>query len=89
MSVSSLKPEAFASFSFSYGKHETAKTILKAIEPDNVKAPPGISIDTEIEGSTLLVKISCARGIGSLIATIDDLLSCIQAAEKAIGELRA
>lgn len=89
MSVSSSEPEASAAFSFSYGKHETAKTILKAIEPDNVKAPRGISIDTEIEGSTLHVKISCARGIGSLIATIDDLLSCIQAAERAIGELRA
>ncbi|UCD44499.1 MAG: hypothetical protein JSV27_10305 [Candidatus Bathyarchaeota archaeon] len=89
MSVNKSEPDAFASFSFSYGKHETARTILKAIEPDNVEAPPGISIDTEIEVSTLLVKVSCERDIGSLIATIDDLLSCIQAAERAIGELRA
>jgi tRNA threonylcarbamoyladenosine modification (KEOPS) complex Pcc1 subunit len=87
--VSKSEPDAFASLSFNYGKHETANTILKAIEPDNVKSPPGISIDTEIEGSTLLVRVSCERGIGSLIATIDDLLSCIQAAERAIGELRA
>jgi hypothetical protein len=58
-----------------------AKTILLSISPDNEKTPPGIEILTKVEGNKLRLKIICEKNIGSLIATLDDLLQCLQIAE--------
>jgi hypothetical protein len=33
------------------------------------------------------VRIRCPKGVGSLISTLDDLLSCLAAAEKALTGL--
>jgi hypothetical protein len=33
------------------------------------------------------VRIRCPKGVGSLIQTLDDLLSCLAAAEKTLGSL--
>ena len=77
--------EASAVIEIVYADIETAHFILEAISPDNLKAPQGVSIETRVEGSILKVIVSCVRGVGSLTSTVDDLLSCVQAAEWAIG----
>lgn len=64
-----------------------ASSILEAISPDNVMIPEGIEIKTNLKENMLILIISCSKGVGSLIATLDDLLSCIQAAEKTINQL--
>ncbi len=77
--------EASAVIEIVYADTETAHFILEAISPDNLKSPQGISIETRVEGNILKIIVSCTRGVGSLTSTMDDLLSCVQAAERAIG----
>jgi hypothetical protein len=80
-------PESSTTIDITYNDPKTARSVLEAISPDNLGAPEGIDIEAKVEGSTLKLSISCNRDIGSLLSTVDDLLSCIQAAEKAIGEM--
>lgn len=87
MSGSSSGPEVSAAIDIRYGDADTARFIVEAISPDNLQAPQGVTIEAKANGCTLQVTVSCSRGVGSLIATIDDLLSCIQAAERAINEI--
>ncbi len=69
-----------------YGEDDTAKAIQKAITPDNLTVPDGMHIITMVQGSVLEIEVYTDRSIGSLVATLDDMLSCIQAAERAIEE---
>ena len=64
-----------------------AKAILLAMSPDNEKTPPGIEIITKVEGNKLIFKIICEKKIGSLIATLDDFLRCLQVAETTLKEV--
>lgn len=70
-----------------YSNVEIANAVLEAIGPDNCHAPEGIEIEAYLDGSVLNLEILCAKGVGSLITTLDDLLACISAAEKAISGL--
>ena len=70
-----------------YSDENTARAIQKAITPDNIGAPDGMHIMTLVEGATLEIEVFSDRSIGSLVSTLDDMLSCIQAAEKTLEEL--
>ena len=84
MSRSTSKSEA--KVTIEYVDQRTAEAILKAIEPDNLTST-GVDIVAEANGGVVTIKVGCSRGVGSLVATLDDLLSCIQAAEAALGTL--
>jgi tRNA threonylcarbamoyladenosine modification (KEOPS) complex Pcc1 subunit len=81
--------ESEATVTIQYVDQRTAEAILRAIEPDNLATTGGVKIDAEASGGVVTINVECSRGIGSLVATLDDLLSCIQAAEAALGELQA
>lgn len=87
LSGNSTESETSASIKITCGDEDIAGFILDAISPDNLQAPQGVDIEAEALGDTLMIEVSCSRGIRSLIATVDDLLSCIQAAEKALEEV--
>jgi hypothetical protein len=70
-----------------YRDKKTARAIQKAIIPDNIGAPDGIHIITVVEENVLGIEVISDRSIGSLVSTLDDLLSCIQAAEKTLQEI--
>ena len=80
-------PEASTTIDIHYEDSKTARSIMEAISPDNLDAPEGIDVATKVDGDILKISISCSRDIGSLLSTVDDLLSCIQAAERAIDEI--
>jgi len=80
-------PEASTTIDIHYEDSKTAQSIMEAISPDNLDAPEGIDIDAKVEGSILKISISCSRDIRSLLSTVDDLLSCVQAAERAIDKI--
>jgi tRNA threonylcarbamoyladenosine modification (KEOPS) complex Pcc1 subunit len=80
-----------AEFSIVYKSRKTANSIYKSILPDNVKTPSGLKIETKIRERETDVKIWCLKGIETLLATIDDMLSCIQVSEdilKIVEELQ-
>jgi len=70
-----------------YSDEKTAKAILGAISPDNMNLPNGMHITACTKRNTVELEIQTNRSIGSLVSTLDDLLSCIQAAEKALEEI--
>ena len=80
-------PEASTTIDIHYEDSKTARSIMEAISPDNLDAPEGIDVATKVDGDILKISISCSRDIGSLLSTVDDLLSCIQAAERVIGKI--
>ena len=67
-----------------YADEMMARAIQKAISPDNVGAPEGMHIMVYVKNNKLMIEIMCDRNIGSLVSTLDDLLSCVQAAEKTL-----
>ncbi|MCX6642279.1 MAG: KEOPS complex subunit Pcc1 [Candidatus Bathyarchaeota archaeon] len=78
---------AEAKITIRYSDMEIANAVLEAIGPDNCQVPEGIVIEATLVGSVLNLEILCAKGVGSFITTLDDLLACISAAEKAISGL--
>ncbi|MEN3015788.1 MAG: KEOPS complex subunit Pcc1 [Candidatus Methanosuratincola petrocarbonis] len=70
-----------------YGSHETAETVMRAVSPDNKGAPAGTEIDVSASGGKLTVRIASSSDLQSFLRTVDDLLFCIQTAERAIASL--
>jgi tRNA threonylcarbamoyladenosine modification (KEOPS) complex Pcc1 subunit len=87
LSENSSKPETQVQINISYNDPETAASIREATTPDNQETPPGITIDSHVHDSTLHITVTSNKRVSTLIATLDDLLSCIQAAEKALTQI--
>lgn len=88
MSENNSKPETRVEITLPYKDPETAASIREATAPDNQEAPPGVTIDSTLRNTTLHITVTSTAGMATLIATVDDLLSCIQAAEKALKEIK-
>ena len=67
-----------------YDSEEVARAVYEAVEPDNRPLPEGLVIRGRVEGNTVVFEVSCEKGLGSLWSTLDDLLACIQTAERAL-----
>ncbi|MEM2843559.1 MAG: KEOPS complex subunit Pcc1 [Candidatus Bathyarchaeia archaeon] len=70
-----------------YKNKKYAKAVAKAIQPDNLSAPPEIKVKTINKENMVFSNVKCKTKIESFIETIDDLLRCIQAAESALKKL--
>lgn len=70
-----------------YPDEETTRAVVEAIGPDNYKAPPGLTLSIDVRKTEIIISIKCPKGVGSLLATLDDLLSCLSAAEKTLQSL--
>ena len=73
-----------AMIKLSYEDEKTARAIHDAVGPDNENLPEGLRISSSTSGNLLRLEISCEKSLESFWATLDDLLACIQAAERAI-----
>jgi len=71
-----------------YKNNGEAEAIAKAVSPDNLKTPPGLKVKTLRKGRFVVTLVECKQKLETFIATIDDLLSCIQTAEKTLGAVR-
>lgn len=80
-------PDAKTTITINYKDQATARAIQKSVKPDNIDLPDDTHIFLAVVGSTLEIEVLSERSIGSLVSTLDDLLSCIQAGEKAIEVL--
>ena len=80
-------PDAKTTITIEYRDTKTSLSIQKSITPDNIDLPDGTHILVTVVDSTLEIEVLSERSIGSLVSTLDDLLSCIQAGEKALEEI--
>jgi tRNA threonylcarbamoyladenosine modification (KEOPS) complex Pcc1 subunit len=69
-----------------FSSSETAKAVLQALSPDNKDVPNGIDIQTMGEQQKLTVLVK-TNNVGSMVATLEDIFQCIQAAETTLKEV--
>jgi hypothetical protein len=87
MSLNSSNVETSATIKINFKNVKTARSIFEALSPDNIQQSDDVLIEAKAEEFELQIIISSKKTVESLIATVDDLLSCIQAAEKALEEI--
>lgn len=63
---------------------EKADTVKKALEPDNVDFPEGLSLDVENVDNKLVFNFESKKNMKQLIGTIDEVMDHIQVALKVI-----
>ena len=73
-----------ATITLEYGDAKTADAIANAVSPDNFKTPIGLFIKTVRKGSHVITEVKTEGKLATFIATIDDLLFCVSAAEKTV-----
>ena len=71
-----------AKIRLSYRNEREAEAVAKAVSPDNVEVPPGLTVKTVREKTEVLTRVKCQTRLQTFIATLDDLLSCVSVAEK-------
>ncbi len=64
-----------------------ARSLVLATIPDNVNTPKYLRVKSLVRGRLVKFSIETPR-LDTLVATIDDLLSCIQATEKSMVVVR-
>lgn len=63
---------------------EKAETIKKALEPDNVEFPEGLSLHIENIDNKLIFSFESKKNMNHMIGTIDEILEHIQMTLKVI-----
>ena len=63
---------------------EKAEAVKKAIEPDNVNFPKGLSLNVEKIDNKLVFNFESRENMKKLIGTIDEVLEHVQLALKVI-----
>jgi len=66
-----------------------AKSVAAALSPDNMKVPQGLYVKVFAEDGRVCMKIVSVRGLGTLLATVDDLLSCSHVATSSIDAAKS
>jgi hypothetical protein len=74
-----------AEIALSYKNVREAEAVANAVSPDNLKAPQGLKVKTTRRGNKVLNKIECETKLQTFMATIDDLLSAVSVAERALS----
>ena len=63
---------------------EKAQTVKKALDPDNVNFPPGLSLSVENIDNKLVFNFENEDNMKKLIGTVDEVLAHVQVALKVI-----
>jgi len=63
---------------------EKAKTVKKALEPDNVNFPKGLSLYVENIDNTLVFNFESKENMKQIVGTIDEVFAHVQIALKVI-----
>ena len=67
-----------------YGGDSTSRVIAASLRPDNLQVPKGIQVATVARGKQVITRVEMDGRIETLLATLDDLLSCTSTAESVL-----
>jgi len=70
-----------------HASHKFAESVAKSVSPDNLKAPPNVIVKTRASGNRTISVVKCER-LETFITTVDDLLLCMDAAQKTLEEVK-
>ena len=79
--------KSHAEIILNYNSEKYAESVVKSVSPDNLNIPKGLEIQTIQEKTSVVTKITSKKSLETLLSTIDDLLSCVQVAERVINSL--
>lgn len=77
-----------ATITLEYADEKLAKAVANALSPDNFKTPPKLTVKTVVEQKKVVTEIKCDSKLATFTATIDDLLSSANTAEKAVSAVK-
>jgi hypothetical protein len=63
---------------------EKAETVKKALEPDNVNFPEGLSLNVENIDNKLIFNFESKKNMKQLVGTVDEVMEHIQVALRVI-----
>lgn len=87
MTASQIPPlEINVVIEVNFSKKSEMRAIMKALKPDNINFPKGLSMKMSSQRSTLFLEFSSTRGIKSLLNTIDEILEHISIAGKVVTD---
>ena len=75
-----------AKISIEYGTAELARSMMKAIAPDNKLKDGEMRISARVRGRRLSVSIEGCNRIETMEATVQDIFRCIRAAEESLAK---
>jgi hypothetical protein len=67
------------------GGNEKVESVMKALIPDNVNFPRGLSMEMNAKGNVLILSFESSRKMESLISTIDEVLEHISTMSRVLG----
>jgi hypothetical protein len=88
MKLSQSNSTSRAEIIIQYKNGQLSKAIEEALSPDNLQAPKGLDLSVIRDGSKIVIEVHNEKGVGTLLSTLDDILDCASAAEKAIHGIR-
>jgi len=77
-----------AEIALEYDDVRLAEAVAKAVSPDNLKTPSGLSIKTSWQSTRVITYVNYRGKLATFIATIDDLLFCASTAERVLQAAR-
>ena len=69
-----------------FSRKSEMKAIMKALIPDNVSFPDGLTMEMFSKDNTLFLQFTSGSELGSLINTIDEVLDHISIAKRVISD---
>lgn len=67
------------------GDRKKVESVMKALIPDNINFPRGLSMDMNAEDHVLILSFKSSRRIDSLISTIDEVLEHVSTMNRVLG----
>jgi hypothetical protein len=86
MPNSKLLLKTIISIEIKFSRNSEMDAIMKALIPDNVNFPKGLSMEMFSNNNTLFLKFLCNTKIETLINTIDEVLDFISLSKKVITD---
>jgi len=73
-----------AKIAYAYENDSASRAIAAALSPDNIQVPKGIRVVTLARGKQVITEVEMDGRIETLLATLEDLLSCTSTAESVL-----
>ncbi len=67
------------------GDRKKVETLMKALIPDNVNFPRGLSMNMDAEENVLILSFKSSRKLESLISLVDEVLEHISTMSRVLG----
>ncbi len=80
-----MRPRVAVTVRLDLGEKRRADSVMKALIPDNVNFPRGLSLEMNSEDGVLILSFRSSGKLESLISTVDEVLEHVSAMSRLLG----